>query len=290
MPPNPAEKLTQLKTLKIGDDILNIGTYYYDHQIFVKSIDSKVSEQKLHDYFSQFGTVEHIVMTEPRQKHGQSLRSCYIKMADDKVVNSIILGGNHAIDGQDVRCVRTFGLDEDKESDKKMFLLIEGNIGSQEEFEQKAIEYFTSFGKIRERPKVENTNNNKHKMNIFFVNHEDAGRALEAFNSAPWVQEYKEKKVTMKFSFFHSKENKIYVMGLKDVSEKVVKDAFSIFGEITEVTCSKLKNGLNVAIVAFANEYPFHNPGIATKWPSPPTWSTKASTRSSPAAATSPST
>lgn len=49
-------------------------------------------------------------------------------MKEDKVVDSIILGQIHSIDKCEVKCVRTFGLDEDKESDKKLFLIIQGDI------------------------------------------------------------------------------------------------------------------------------------------------------------------
>lgn len=51
-------------------------------------------------------------------------------MKDDKVVDSIILGQIHMIDKCEVKCVRTFGLDEDKESDKKLCLIIQGDINS----------------------------------------------------------------------------------------------------------------------------------------------------------------
>lgn len=67
-------------------------------------------------------------MTEPFSKNSGSYRRCYIKMKDEKVVDSIILGQIHLIDKCEVKCVRTFGLDEDKESDKKLCLIIQGDI------------------------------------------------------------------------------------------------------------------------------------------------------------------
>ena len=80
----------------------------------MKGIDAKVSEERLQEYFSQFGEVTHIVLTEPFEHNGAHNRRCYIKMKDENVVDSIILGPAHFIDGKRIFCVRTFGLDEDK--------------------------------------------------------------------------------------------------------------------------------------------------------------------------------
>lgn len=46
-------------------------------------------------------------------------------------------------------------LDEDKGTDKKLFLSIEGDIPLPEVFEEKAINYFAGFGVLRERPRFE---------------------------------------------------------------------------------------------------------------------------------------
>lgn len=58
----------------------------------------------------------------------------------------------------------------------------------------------------------------------------------------------------MKLNFFYTVENKVYAVGLKDVSEKNVEEAFSIFGEISEVKISKLKNGVVTATIGFTHE------------------------------------
>ena len=168
----------------MGDQTLNIGIYYHDYQIFIKSINSEISQKHIQDYFSQFGEVEHIVMTEPFVKNSSSYRRCYIKMRDDKVVDSIVLGQTHLINHCEVKCVRTFGLDEDKDSDKKLFLIIQGDIGSVEELEQRAIEFFMKYGRIRERPRIEQTNSQKNKMTITYASHKEANNALEAFKNS----------------------------------------------------------------------------------------------------------
>lgn len=67
-------------------------------------------------------------------------------------------------------------------------------------------------------------------MIVFYINHKDASKAVDAFEGSAWVQEYKKVKVEMNLSFFHTKENKIYATGLKDVDEKHIQEAFSIFG------------------------------------------------------------
>ena len=238
----------------MGDQTLNIGIYYHDYQIFIKSIDSKITQKHIEDYFSQFGEIEHIVMTEPFPKNNSSYRRVYIKMKDDKVVDSIVLGQTHFINQCEVKCVRTFGLDEDKESDKKLFLMIQGDIGSVEELEQRAIEFFMKYGRIRERPRIEQTNNQKNKMTITYASYKEANNAMEAFNNSEWVKACKEKGLEMKLNFFYTKENKVYALGLKDVNEKIVEQAFSIFGEVSEVKVSKLKNGTVTAIVGFVSE------------------------------------
>ena len=112
--PNPAKKLNELKKLVIGGSTLNIGTYYYDHQVFIKAISPEVSEDRLKTYFSNFGEVDHIVMSEPFEKKGKKYRRSYIKMKDDSVVDSIVLARAHSIDAEPFKCIRTFGLDEDK--------------------------------------------------------------------------------------------------------------------------------------------------------------------------------
>lgn len=40
---NIAYKLNQLKKIKIGDQLVHIGRYYYDYQIFIKKLDSNVT-------------------------------------------------------------------------------------------------------------------------------------------------------------------------------------------------------------------------------------------------------
>lgn len=40
---NVAFKLNQLKKIKIGDQLVHIGRYYYDYQIFIKKLDSSVT-------------------------------------------------------------------------------------------------------------------------------------------------------------------------------------------------------------------------------------------------------
>ena len=105
------EKLNQLKKIKIGAETLNIGTYYYDYQIFLKSIDANVPQERIEAYFSKFGEISHVVMTESFIRNGNPYRRCYIKMKDEKVVDSIVLGQVHRIDNGEVKCVRTFGLD-----------------------------------------------------------------------------------------------------------------------------------------------------------------------------------
>ena len=84
----------------------------------------------------------------------------------------------HKIAGKEIKPVRTYGLKEEKESDKKLFLKIEGSLESTEDFEQKAIEYFMSHGKIRERPRAESIGAQKYKMIITFINPKDANNAI----------------------------------------------------------------------------------------------------------------
>lgn len=49
------------------------------------------------------------------------------------------------------------------------------------------------FGKIRERPRIEPTNNHKNKMVITFANYKDANIALDQFPTAQWVVDCKQK-------------------------------------------------------------------------------------------------
>ena len=112
------------------------------------------------------------------------------------------------------------------------------------------------FGKIRERPKIERmANNDKSKMIISYINHKDAKNAIEAFDQSAWVREYQNQNVRMRLNYYHTKENRIYVIGLKDGIEKDVEDTFSIFGKVTEIQFGKLKNGANTAIIGYAEEY-----------------------------------
>ena len=79
------------------------------------------------------------------------------------------------------------------------------------------------FGKIRERPRVERVNNSeKNKMIISYVNHDDAKNAINAFDQSELVREYKNQNVNLKLNYFHTKENRIHVLGLKDGLEKEV--------------------------------------------------------------------
>lgn len=91
-------------------------------------------------------------------------------------------------------------------------------------------------------------------MTITYASYKDANTALEAFNGSQWVKDCREKGLDMKLNFFYTKENKVYAVGLKDVNEKIVEEAFSIFGEVSEVRVGKLKNGTVTAIVGFVHE------------------------------------
>lgn len=42
-----ATKLNELKTVKIGDSILNIGRYYYDYQIFINQLDPAITRNQV---------------------------------------------------------------------------------------------------------------------------------------------------------------------------------------------------------------------------------------------------
>jgi len=54
-------------------------------------------------------------------------------------------------------------------------LKIEGIIDSVEELEQKAIEFFMKYGKIRERPRIEGTKNaEKNKLIVTFTSPKSA--------------------------------------------------------------------------------------------------------------------
>ena len=145
-------------------------------------------------------------------------------------------------------------MDEDKESDKKLFLLIQGDIYSMENLEEKIIDFFMKYGKIRERPRIEATTSKKNKMIITFANHKDASNAIEAFPQSAVYKEAAEKGLALKLDFYRTKENKIYCTGLKEVDEKAVEEAFSIFGEVSEVKLMKLKNGSTAATVEFTME------------------------------------
>jgi hypothetical protein len=118
-----AAKLSELKTINIGKENVNVGRYFHDYQIFVRKPDS-VLKQKVREYFEQFGDVVDIVVTEPTDQKQRN--HCYIKMKDDEAIDKIVLAKLHKIGEEDIKVLRTFGLGEDSESDKKLFLKIEG--------------------------------------------------------------------------------------------------------------------------------------------------------------------
>lgn len=92
------------------------------------------------------------MITDPAEKKAENFKHCYIKMKENNVIDQIVLAKIHKIQDKIVKPVRTFGLEEDKESDKKLFLKIERldqNPASILEFEEKAIKYFSKHGKLR---------------------------------------------------------------------------------------------------------------------------------------------
>lgn len=118
------------------------------------------------------------------------------------------------------------------------------------------------FGKIRERPKIEDISYKKYKMCITFTNFKDAGIAIKAFPVSQWVSENSKKDVSLYLSYFHSKQNKIYVSGLKDNSERAIKQIFEKYGQVTEITLRRTKNNVLAAILAYTNEYILFNTGM----------------------------
>lgn len=60
-------------------------------------------------------------------------------------------------------------------------------------------------GKIRERPKIENTSNQKSKMIVTFTSPKDAANAMQAFPNSDWVSDYQKKNINLTLNYFHSK-------------------------------------------------------------------------------------
>jgi hypothetical protein len=111
-------------------------------------------------------------------------------------------------------------------------------------------------GKVRERPKVESISGQKYKMIITFTNSKSANNALQDFPNSDLAEEYQRKNIALSLSYFHSKENKIYASGIKESDDRVIKEAFEVFGEISEFTTAKQKkNDLLTAVIGYVNEY-----------------------------------
>lgn len=117
-----------LKKISVGGSEASIGRYYHDHQIFINKLDKQISPEKLQGYFSKYGQVLDVVTTVPDGKPEADYLHCYIKVENEDIANRIILQKSHKIDEIEVKLVRTFMLDEDNDTDKKLFLLIDGDI------------------------------------------------------------------------------------------------------------------------------------------------------------------
>lgn len=98
--PETASKLSELKTVKIGEDTVNIGRYYHDYQIFINKLDKSITKDQVSDYFKQYGEVVDIVITEPAEKKIQDIKHCYIKMKDEKTIDRVVLARLHKIEGK----------------------------------------------------------------------------------------------------------------------------------------------------------------------------------------------
>jgi hypothetical protein len=107
-----------------------VDRFYHDYQLFVKKPES-VSKDKLREYFQQFGEVVDIAELEFTEQKSHGHNYCYIKMKDDKVIDGILLAKLHKLNEKDeVRVKRTFGIGEDRESDKKLFMKVDGTLES----------------------------------------------------------------------------------------------------------------------------------------------------------------
>lgn len=89
-----------MKSVKIGDNNLNIGRYYYDYQIFINKLDPSITRAQVIEYFQQYGEVVDIVITDPAEKKIQDFKHCYIKMSDDKTIDRVVLARIHKIQGK----------------------------------------------------------------------------------------------------------------------------------------------------------------------------------------------
>lgn len=63
-------------------------------------------------------------------------------------------------------------------------------------------------------------------MIITYTNPKSAANAIQAFPASDWVIDYQKRNVILTLNYFYSKENKIYVSGLKDNNEKAIREAF----------------------------------------------------------------
>lgn len=63
-------------------------------------------------------------------------------------------------------------------------------------------------------------------MLITYTDSASAASAMQTFTSSDLYVEYKSINVDLTLSYFNTRENKIYVAGLKENSQSVVKEAF----------------------------------------------------------------
>lgn len=60
-------------------------------------------------------------------------------------------------------------------------------------------------------------------MIITYTSPKDAANAIQAFPSSSLYADYQKKNVNLVLSYFYTKENKIFVSGLKDNTQAAIK-------------------------------------------------------------------
>jgi hypothetical protein len=116
-----------------------------------------------------------------------------------------------------------------------------------------------------------NGNGEKYKMNIIYTNPKSAAIVIEEFPNSEFMKEFKNRGVGITLDYYHSKENKVYAAGLKESNEHIIREAFETFGEISEFTVNRKKNGSLAATIGYVHEYPFFDSESITEVQWPPT-------------------
>lgn len=219
--------------------------------VYVKNLPSSVRAKQLEEEFAPYGPIFSCIVKYDEK--GQSLGYGYVQFKDkesaDKAIQAMNGSSNFGKDSKiDVQKFVPFGKRDIKSWKTNLYIKGFPSSWKKDKIDSFIDEKFKTIGHVTSVAVIENEKLGKFFAFVAYEKDEDAGKAMKTLNDAPMEggeenlyvgyaqkKSFRRKKLAENFAA-PTKRTNLYIKSLKEsVTEQQLKDAFSVFGEVTSV-------------------------------------------------------